>query len=179
VLLPESNWHAGPDHETSESDLVRAGCALVSLGSAAIHFAVTEAHFHEFWLFGVFFASVAWLQMVWAVGIIAVPTRRLCLSGMIGSLVLVGLWINSRTVGIPIGPQPWTPERVGFADVLSTIFEVLVIVGCGALLWSEALERAPSAWRWFASVLLGLGITAATTAAIVMSGGHQRMPMLP
>jgi hypothetical protein len=168
----EASWYAGPHSRMSQADLVRVGCAVMTVGSAAIHFAVTESHFHEYWVFGLFFALVGWLQIVWAVGVLAVPSRGLYLAGMIGSLVLIVLWINSRTSGIPIGPEPWTPEHVGLADVLSTTFEASAVVGGGALLWSESLDWPPSASAKLGSVVLAVGVASATTWAIVMAGPH-------
>ena len=168
----EASWYAGPHRQRSHADLVRVGCAAVTVGSAAIHFAVIAPHFHEYWLFGLFFAVVGWLQIGWAVGVIAAPSRGLYLAGVIGSLLLIVLWINSRTTGIPIGPEPWTPERVGLADVLSTIFEASVVLGGWALLWSESLDGLASASAKFGSVALAVGVAVATTMAIVMVDTH-------
>jgi hydrogenase/urease accessory protein HupE len=52
------------------------------------------------------------------------------------------VWAISRTIGVPLGPQPWRPEAVGVADVLSTLDELAAVVLVAAVL---AL-RARGAW---------------------------------
>jgi hypothetical protein len=37
--------------------------AILSVATAVIHFAVAGEHFQEYWLFGVFMLTVAWLQL--------------------------------------------------------------------------------------------------------------------
>ena len=34
------------------------------------------------------------------------------------------VWVISRTSGMPLGPEPWTPERVGAADLIATADEL-------------------------------------------------------
>src|SRR5215470_13394658 len=53
------------------------GLAALSVGAAAIHFAVTFAHFNEYLLYGVFFLIIAWAQMIWAAAaVVAVAGHR-------------------------------------------------------------------------------------------------------
>jgi hypothetical protein len=40
--------------------------AALSVGAAAIHFAVIFEHFGESMLYGVFFLVIAWAQLIWA-----------------------------------------------------------------------------------------------------------------
>jgi hypothetical protein len=68
------------------------GLAIVSLGAAAIHFAAVADHLREDVAFGVFFGVVAWLQAIWAVGVVAVPGRRLLHAGVPGSMLVIALW---------------------------------------------------------------------------------------
>ncbi len=48
--------------------------ASLSVGAAAIHFAVTFEHFNEYSLYGVFFLVLAWAQLVWPAVLIALPS---------------------------------------------------------------------------------------------------------
>jgi hypothetical protein len=79
--------------------------ALLSLAAAAIHFAVMGEHFAEYAAYGVFFSGVAWLQTVWAVGVMVAPTKRLLVAGLAGNALVVLVWIVSRTAGLPIAPS--------------------------------------------------------------------------
>src|SRR5260370_4722760 len=41
------------------------GLAALSIGAAAIHFAVVFEHFAEYSLYGVFFLVISWAQVIW------------------------------------------------------------------------------------------------------------------
>jgi hypothetical protein len=56
------------------------------------------------------------------------------IAGAVGNAAVVGVWVLSRTVGLPVGPDAGTPEAVGGLDGLGTVFEVLIAGGCLALL---------------------------------------------
>ena len=51
--------------------------STLSLGAAAIHFAVIGEHIAEYALFGVFFALIGWFEALWAIAYVMRPTRRL------------------------------------------------------------------------------------------------------
>ncbi len=141
---------------------------VLSLGAAAIHFAVMGDHFNEFFAFGLFFAIVAWLQALWAVAIVVSPARRLVVGGLLGNLAIVALWAVSRTAGLPIGPHPWQPEAAALIDVVSTGMEVLIAVGCALLLVSGQSRRGPGG-RVAAIIAIVVALIAIplTTAAMV------------
>ena len=51
--------------------------AALSVGAAAIHFAVVFEHFTQYVLYGVFFVVISWAQVIWpAVLLAAVATLR-------------------------------------------------------------------------------------------------------
>jgi hypothetical protein len=131
-----------PRRFTEAEELVLVGALLV-FASSFIHTAVIVDHFEEFWLFGAFFAATTCLQAVWTVLVYGDPlNRRLLLAGAVGNGALVAVWAISRTIGVPLGPQPWRPEALGVADVLSTLDELAAVVLVAAVL---AL-RARGAW---------------------------------
>jgi len=117
--------------------VAQVSLAALSMAAAAIHFAVMEEHFAEYVAFGVFFSVVAWLQAIWAVGVIVLPSRRLLLAGLVGNTLVILVWLVSRTAGLPIGPEAGTPEPAAFVDVLSTILEVGIVAGTALLLLRE------------------------------------------
>jgi len=149
------------------SQYMRWGLALLSLGAAGVHFAVTGLHFGETWYHGTFFAMVAWLQLIWAVAILVKPSRRLLLAGIVGNLVVAEVWLVSRTIGIPFGPDSGTAEAVGFVDVLTTVFEVAIILGALALLKPSFAARPVRATGGLAAVgVVGAAVIALSTYSL-------------
>lgn len=168
----------GPPTDDVRSGVPRASdvvLAITSLSAAAIHFAVTGDHFDEHVVFGLFFLAVAWAQILWAVGILLAPSRRFLMAGLIGNAVVVALWGLSRTVGVPIGPEPWTPEAVGGADLVCTVLEFVIVGGCAARLTSGAeseVDRTRPASS-LPTIAFGLSIVLVTSVAIASGGrGH-------
>jgi hypothetical protein len=107
----------------------------MSLGAAAIHFAVFPEHLRMYVPFGLFFVVVAWLQAMWAVGVVAVPKPWVLMAGMLGSLVVIAVWVASRTWGVPLGPGAGWPEAassVGVAGVLAVLAMATVTVAIPA-----------------------------------------------
>ena len=73
-----------------------------------------------------FFVLLAAAQFLWGVAVYRSPSRWLLSVGAIISLAVAVLWIVSRTSGLPIGPEPWTPEAVGAVDSIATANEVVL-----------------------------------------------------
>jgi hypothetical protein len=140
---------------------------LFAAGAAAIHFAVIGDHFDEYWVYGMFFAVAAWLQILWAIALPSKQPRRLLFLGVLGNTVIVMIWVISRTSGLPIGPHGGTPESVHFVDVLATGLEVLTVAG-SALLLSGKHERPKLGMRAarITTVATALIVAALTTAAM-------------
>ena len=103
--------------------------AALSVGSAAIHFAVIPDHLEEWWAFGLAFAFLGWFQAVWPIIYLDRPTRRLAWIAIVVNLATVVVWAWSRTAGLPVGPEPGMPEAVGAADLIATAFELALVVG--------------------------------------------------
>jgi hypothetical protein len=109
-----------------------------SLLSGGIHGSVTGEHFHEAFVFGLFFLVAAAAQVAWAVVLLRWPTRPLLWAGAIGNAVVIAVWVATRTVGIPIGPEPWQAEPVGVLDLASKVLEIVIIVTAVAVLARRA-----------------------------------------
>jgi hypothetical protein len=101
--------------------------AALSLAAAGIHFAVITEHLEEYVLFGVLFFALAWFQLMWAQIYLVWPRPSVATLGIVVNLGAVLVWAMSRTTGLPIGPQPWVPEQLGFADLLASSFEIGII----------------------------------------------------
>jgi len=102
--------------------------ALLTLGVAAIHFAAAADHMPEYVPWGVFFIGLGIAQVTMAIAVVAAPSRRLFIAAAVGTAAVIGLWLISRTVGVPIAPQPWHPEPAGLLDFMATVLETISIV---------------------------------------------------
>jgi hypothetical protein len=72
---------------------------------------------------------------MWTVLVFQEPlNRRVLVAGAIGNALLIAVWAISRTVGVPFGAEPWSPEAVGVADLLSKGDELLAIILVAAVL---------------------------------------------
>jgi hypothetical protein len=147
--------------------------AVLSLGAAAIHFAVMPEHFAEWWAFGLFFAAIGWFEALWAVGYVTMPTRRVAALGLVVNAGTVLLWAASRTTGLPIGPEPWVPEVIGVPDMMATILELLLVLGLAVAVAGPraGLSNARPTIGRMTAVTLGASvlIAVATTLAIAIS----------
>lgn len=99
--------------------------ALLLALAGGIHLAVAPEHVSEYLPFGLAFYGMAALQLLaalaFAAGRTPVAVRRATVAL---SLAIAALWATSRLVGLPIGPEPWLAESVGFEDALCTVLEV-------------------------------------------------------
>jgi hypothetical protein len=121
--------------------LVIFAAALLSAAAAAIHFAVMKMHFEEYTLFGVFFVGTATAQLAWALWLQLRPARWLLQVGAAGNLLIAAVWAIDRIWGLPIGPDHWKPNPVGFADSVASAFEIVLALCCLALL-SRSTRRS-------------------------------------
>ncbi len=119
------------------------GLAALSVGAAAIHFAVTFSHFSEYLLYGVFFLVIAWAQLIWPAVLVWRPSRLWLGLGIAGNAVIVAVYVASRTTGLPFGPDLHDTEPVGALDVVSSVLELALIAGCAVLLWRPSLAERP------------------------------------
>ncbi len=133
--------------------------ALLSAGAAAIHFVVIAEHFEEWWVFGLFFAVTAVLQLAWAVLIVSGPSRLLTWVGVVGNAAIVVLWIVTRTSGLPLGPDAGMPEPVGVADSVASAFEVGIVAIGTWLAASVSTTRRTSVRSAWIVVVMTLALT--------------------
>jgi hypothetical protein len=114
--------------------LLLSGAALFSAGAAAIHLSVAKSQFDQYTLFGVFFLVAGIAQLGWAVLVLIRPLRPLLWLGIAGNLAIAVLWAVDRIWGLPLGPEHWKPESIGFGDAAATGFELLLALACLKLL---------------------------------------------
>lgn len=156
-----------PPRDGSVRDAFAAPAAVLSLGAAAIHFAVIGEHLRELLLFGILFVLVAWFQAWWAVQYVARPTRRLEWLALALNLGVIAVWTWSRTMGLPIGPASGTPEEVGTADVIATVFELALVALLVEVIRLGVWDRATRPARVAAAAALAVQVG---TVALVILG---------
>ena len=150
-------------------EVLRFAVAVASAAAATIHFAVIDQHLAEYWLFGVFFVAVALAQLVWMVAVVSYPTRTVYIVGALGNGLIAMTWVISRTTGVPFGPEASEPEPVGIADVVSTAFELAIVVGTLLRLGGLELRRA---WEVrFVRPVVAIAAVATTTLALAGLAG--------
>ena len=137
--------------------------ALFSAGAAAIHLAVAKMHFDEYTLFGVFFVGSGLAQLVWPIWLLLRRWRPLLVLGAVGNGLIVVLWAVDRIWGLPLGPEHWKPDPVGFGDSVTAAFELLLIAGCVTLITRER-ERP---LRPSVAAALTLAVTALTALSLL------------
>jgi hypothetical protein len=147
-------------------------CGL-AWGSGLIHVVAAFGHVKEYALYAIFFALLAPAQFAWGVALYRRPTRGLLWFGAVGSALVAVLWAVSRTSGLPIGPEPWTPESVGAIDVISTADELLLaLVGAWLLTGLPRPGRAARGIRHL-SLALGAFLILLSSLSLIRNGhGH-------
>lgn len=119
----------------------RAAAAMFLLGPAAIHFAVAPEHVRAYPPYGLFFILIAVLQVGLAAAVVLRPSPSILLGGAAFSLLVIAVWLVSRTAGLPISPTPGIPEPIGLPDFAATFMEWIAVV---LLLIADArLDRRP------------------------------------
>lgn len=148
--------------------------ATASIGAAVIHFAVTPAHWSNWLPSGIFFASIAVFQLVWALLAWARPPTLLLATGVVANAGFAALWVWSRTLGEPFGPNAGEPEAVQAAGICALLLECYIVMGA-TWAWLRGDRAEPVSSFGSALVLIGANtIVAAAVTAGVASGlqGH-------
>jgi hypothetical protein len=102
--------------------------------AGVIHGLVLPEHFRESALYGAFFLALTISQLSLAAIVALHPGRRTMHYVAAASLLVVGLWVVSRTTGLPVGPEPWRAESLGALDVAASCAELITAMGCLAQL---------------------------------------------
>ncbi|MGH2607620.1 MAG: hypothetical protein ACRDHF_00910 [Tepidiformaceae bacterium] len=140
--------------------------ALLSLGAAGIHFAVAREHLDEYWLYGWFFIVAAWLQGVWAIAVVGFgPNPRLLLAGLTANVSLVALWLWTRLIGVPLGPDSGDTEAFAWVDGVAVACELGVVILASIALRQGRQVRSD---RWTVAFIAGLSMFLAVVVGVVL-----------
>jgi hypothetical protein len=102
-----------------------AGCGVIA---TAVHIDVAPGHFHEAMAFGVFFVVTAACQLGWSALMLMRHRAWVTLAGAVGNTAVVALWLYTRAIAVPIGPDAGRPEAIGALDIVATLAETSVVV---------------------------------------------------
>jgi hypothetical protein len=115
------------------------------LGSAAIHAAVVPEHLTEWTAAGMFFILLTAAELAVAGMLLARHRRTGLLAAVVVSLGPLLLWVCSRAVGLPFGPEAGTPESIGVPDIVACVLEVGTLLAAVAFLRVAGWLRRPAA----------------------------------
>lgn len=68
--------------------------------------------------------------------------RLLYAAGAVGNLSILGLYVLTRTAGIPLGPGSGSVEQVGVIDLVAKTAELLAVLGLVVLLLKTPRRQA-------------------------------------
>lgn len=147
---------------------------VASACAAGVHAALGPAHLQEATLFGLFFGVAALAQLGWSALALHRTTPALLRAGVVLNLGCVGLWVLTRTWGLPLGLMP-VREPVGPWDLAAVTWELVVVAACAALL--RAVPPAPyagprlPAWvDWHRGATTATVLSVAVLLALSLSG---------
>ena len=132
--------------------------AWLSLAAGAVHAMAGPDHLAEWWAYGLFFFGSAAFQAAYGLllltrgiegwgGWMAVRSKVYAL-GIVSTLLIILLWVVSRTVGVPVGPEANEPEGIGPLDLTSKAVEVALVLALARLWWLASRDApGPSSSR--------------------------------
>jgi len=142
--------------------------AATLVGASAIHAAVIPAHLEEWWAAGAFFLVLTMAELA-AANAVLVPRDGVRVPALLAaiavSVVPLAVWLVSRTVGLPFGPEVGEPEPVGVADVMACVLELVGL----AIALALVLGRAAARRRW-TPYRLAIGLAAVVAVATIGVG---------
>lgn len=148
--------------------VLRWAAVLTLVCAGAIHASVVGSHYREWILEGLFFVALALIEALVAVAVAARPGRAIYRAAIALSLGTVVVWTVSRTLGVPVGPQPWVREPVGRADSVATLLELTT-----ATVLAPLARPAPGlAGTRVAVAVVSIAALAATAFGLAPGGGQ-------
>lgn len=161
-----------PVTRMSQRTAARLVLAAAALGAGAIHLASADHHLQEWRPLGVSFVLAGAFQVLWAVAVVVRDSRPLLRAGGLASLLFLATWLVSRTTGLPVGPDAFTPEAVGTSDLLCCALEVPVALGALLLARSPRALGSALGRRWSLGLAGALLLVGSGSAAALASPEH-------
>jgi hypothetical protein len=115
--------------------------AALSMGAALVHLWVMPTDWAVWWGYGVFFLLTGVGQAHYAPVLLRWPKPGVVWFGIAGNLGIVGMYLLSRTNGVPVGPHAGAADPVGIGDFLTTAGEFVLVGMLVAALGPVARRR--------------------------------------
>jgi hypothetical protein len=151
-------------------DALAYGCVAAAAGAAGVHLAVMPVHFDEAFIYGLFFLVLAALQIAWAAALALRPSRRLLAAGLAANVAVIGVWLFTRLVAVPLGPGRGSREDFTALDLLATSFEVVLVAAAAALLIRRAALPRRSARALLRAQPLMASLVAVAVTVVATAG---------
>jgi hypothetical protein len=146
--------------------------ASFSIGAGAIHLAMVPSHWGSSTVEGVAFAVVGWLQIAFAIAVMARPSRLLLQLGIGLNAVAIGGWIVSRTAGLPYGAHSGVAEDAGFVDVTCVVLESVLLISCAVWAYKPRLGARFARGGFAFAAVVAISVLGVTTAALASPGAR-------
>lgn len=148
--------------------------AVLAASAGVIHAVAMVDHFDHYWLYGAFFLVVTYAQILGALWIYRhAEHRRALVAAAAVSLAVVAVWLWTRAVGPPVGPEAGEPEPVGAMDLMATFDQLALAALVVALVAPET--RLGRRLGWLASshaVRLAIMLCSASLLSLLI-GSHE------
>jgi hypothetical protein len=149
---------------TSVGTVLRWTVAALMLGAGAIHFGLMGEHAGISWSHGLFFATVAWLQLGLAALIGFRPTRAVVILAIVLNVAILVFYVLTRTVDLSFVEGP--KEQFGNVDRLCAVFELLAVFASVGLLSKRFSSKPISASVGFSGIGFMVVLVAVLTSLI-------------
>ena len=146
----------------------------LSVSAGAIHAIAMIDHFAHWWVYGAFFLVLTYGQVLWGVAVVRKPpTDRSLKVAAVANLAILAVWLFSRTIGIPVGPEAGRPEPVGTMDGAAILVQ-LVLVAYVALIVRPELRSARGlrALIGVHRARIGMALCSLCVFVALLGGGH-------
>jgi hypothetical protein len=130
---------------------------------------VVPEHLHEWTAAGAFFVILTAAELAVAMQVLGRPRRSVLLAAAVVTAGPILVWLCSRTVGLPFGPEPGVAERVGLADGAAVALELGALVAICILARAGGRLRGPRASAHVRGLAL-LAVLAVTTVGLGGTG---------
>lgn len=162
-----------PERPVAVAEAVKIA-AWLSLAAGAIHAIAMVDHFSHWWLYGAFFLALTYGQVLWGIALLRKPAsdRNLKL-GALANLAIVAVWLFSRTIGVPLGPDAGRPEPVGVMDVAATVDQLVLAAYVAVVVRPDLrVARGLRALVGVHRVRIGMMLCSASVFAAMLGGHH-------
>jgi hypothetical protein len=159
----------------NDARIVACATAIASIAAGTIHVSAAADH-ENLTLMMAGFVVVAALQLV--LGGILIwrrPGQRLITAALSLTAASVGVWVMSRTVGLPLLPNGHV-EPVGFKDGVTVLFELATLAGLRLLSRDEATLTLPTARASGRSLAAVACATVALVVPAILAEGRHDHP---